>query len=311
LKNPRYTGHQVWNKQHKSEELLDVRDVSLGYTTKLRWNNKDQWVVSDKIVHEPLVSNEDFEHAQRLLEVKGRRAVVRRPRSTGRVYPLRSRLHCGLCNRRMQGSWNNQEAYYRCTFASEYALANHVAHPRSVYLREADLLPELDDWLAKLFDPTRREATIRSLAASQQQDDTGEARRRAAEEKVAECDTKLARYRAALESGTDPEIVAEWIREVKADRALANAQLNERKEGPQSLGEEEIAAHLEAIGDVATMIREADREAKSALYTGLDLRLTYHPVKRVVRAEADLNSHDMYKLSCPRGDLNPHALNGH
>ena len=50
------------------------------------------------------------------------------------------------------------------------------------------------------------------------------------------------------------------------------------------------------------MIREADREAKSALYTRLDLRLTYHPVKRVVRAEANLNSHGMYKLTCPRGD---------
>ncbi|GAB3712771.1 recombinase family protein [Nocardiopsis oceani] len=314
LKNPRYTGHQVWNKQHKSEELLDVRDVSLGYTTKLRWNDQDQWVVSNEIVHEPLVSDEDFAQAQRLLEVKGRRAVTRRPRSTGRVYPLRSRLHCGLCNRRMQGSWNNQRPYYRCTFPNEYAMANHVAHPRSVYLKEDDVLPVLDDWLARLFEPTRREETLRLLTESQQKDETGQAVKRAAEEKLAECDTKLSRYRAALESGTDPEIVGEWIREVKADRALANAQLKEREDGPQRLEANEIEAHLEAIGDFATMIREADREAKSALYTGLDLRLTYHPVKRVVRAEADLNSHEgrnMYKLTCPRGDLNPHSLNGH
>lgn len=108
-----------------------------------------------------------------------------------------------------------------------------------------------------------------------------------------------------------PRDRGERIREVEADRALANAQLKEERSGPQVLEEDEITACLEETGDVATMIREADREAKSALYTRLDLRLTYHPVKRVVRAEANLNSHDMYKLTCPRGDLNPHALDGH
>ena len=29
--NPRYTGHQVWNRQRKDEVLLDVDDVALGY----------------------------------------------------------------------------------------------------------------------------------------------------------------------------------------------------------------------------------------------------------------------------------------
>jgi Recombinase len=34
LANPRYTGRQVWNKQPKSEVLIDVNDVALGHTTK-------------------------------------------------------------------------------------------------------------------------------------------------------------------------------------------------------------------------------------------------------------------------------------
>ena len=311
LKNPRYTGRQVWNKQRKDEVLLDVRDVSLGYTTKQRWNEREQWVFSEQIVHEPLVGDEDFEQAQRLLEVKGRRAVVRRPRSTGRVYPLRSRLHCGLCNRRMQGSWNNDQAYYRCTYANEYATANEVAHPRALYLREADVLPVLDDWLAKLFDPIRRPATVRLLAESQQEDGVGQVVRQAAEAKIAECDVKLARYRAALEAGTDPETVAEWVREVKADRALADAQLAETVKVIPGLDETEILACLEEIGDISAMLRRADQEAKAALYGGLDLKLVYHPVERIVRAEGSLDPHNMYKLTCPRGDLNPHALNGH
>ena len=30
LPNPRYTGRQVWNKQAKSEELINIDDVALG-----------------------------------------------------------------------------------------------------------------------------------------------------------------------------------------------------------------------------------------------------------------------------------------
>lgn len=163
LKNPRCTGRQVWNRQRRTEELIDVNDGALGYTTKMRWNEENKWVASD-LVHEPLVSDEDFDHVQKLLEVEGGRAVVRGPRMTGRVCPLRSRLHCGLCGRRMQGSWNNQQPYYRCTFASEYATANHVQHPRSLYLREAAVLSVLDDWLARLFE-TPREVRPRSLCS--------------------------------------------------------------------------------------------------------------------------------------------------
>jgi hypothetical protein len=37
----------------------------------------------------------------------------------------------------MQGTWNNAQAYYRCTYPTEYACTNHLGHPRSVYLREA------------------------------------------------------------------------------------------------------------------------------------------------------------------------------
>lgn len=33
LTNPRYTGHQVWNRQRTDEVLLDVNDVALGNTT--------------------------------------------------------------------------------------------------------------------------------------------------------------------------------------------------------------------------------------------------------------------------------------
>jgi site-specific DNA recombinase len=35
---------------------------------------------------------------------------------------------------------------------------------------------------------------------------------------IAECDAKLARYRAALDAGADPAVVAGWIAQTQAER---------------------------------------------------------------------------------------------
>jgi site-specific DNA recombinase len=62
------------------------------------------------------------------------------------------------------GNWNNDQAYYRCRFPAEYALANRVDHPKTVYLREADVTGPLDAWLGQAFDPARMDATLALLA---------------------------------------------------------------------------------------------------------------------------------------------------
>jgi hypothetical protein len=41
----------------------------------------------------------------------------------------------------------------QCTFLSQYAAKNKVSHPSSVYLREEHLLPKIDAWLSRKFDP--------------------------------------------------------------------------------------------------------------------------------------------------------------
>ncbi|WUH98243.1 recombinase family protein [Spirillospora sp. NBC_00431] len=102
ITNPRYTGRQVWNKQRKDEVLLDVNDVALGHTTKLRWNDHDQWVWSEQEAHEPLVSVDDFERAQATLATRGRGPTTHKPHRTRRPYAFRGCLHCGYCERRMQ-----------------------------------------------------------------------------------------------------------------------------------------------------------------------------------------------------------------
>jgi hypothetical protein len=61
-----------------------------------------------------------------------------------------------------------------------------------------------------------------------------------------------------------------------------------------------------------TLLHDADLASKAELYAQLGLCLTYQPGPgtRIVTARADIGR-TCTQLSCPRGDLNPHALYGH
>jgi site-specific DNA recombinase len=100
LTSPRYTGHQVWNRQRTDEVLLDVENVALGHMARQRWNPADKWVVSEQQVHPLIITKEDFELAQATLTGRGSK-TQHRPHSRPRAYALRGVLHCGLCGREM------------------------------------------------------------------------------------------------------------------------------------------------------------------------------------------------------------------
>jgi site-specific DNA recombinase len=312
LANPRYTGRQVWNRQRKDEVLLDVHDVALGHTTVMRWNDQDQWIFSDQIVHPQIIDTETFGQAQQLLAAKNARQVTRRPRSSPRPYILRGLLFCGICTRRMQGSWNNDQAYYRCTYPYEYARTNEIDHPRVVYLREAEVLPELDAWLSRSLDPAHLPATIEALTSSQ--DDAIPRELAALEDEIAACDQKLAQYRKALDSGADPAVVGQWITETQARKLAADARLRaatgSTRPSPARMTKEQIAATVTTIRDLVRALRTAATEDKAEIYAGLNLQLTYQPQERIVNTRAEVGQ-ICTKGSCPRGDLNPHALYGH
>ena len=88
LRNPRYTGRQVWNRQRRDEVLLDVDDVALGHETKQRWNLERDWIWSVEKVQEPLISDDLFAEVQRQAHAGAQRNVDRKPRATPRPYAL-------------------------------------------------------------------------------------------------------------------------------------------------------------------------------------------------------------------------------
>jgi site-specific DNA recombinase len=304
LTNPRYTGHQVWNKQRKIEQLLDVDDVALGHQTKQTWNPADDWIYSATPAHEALVDKETFARVQTLLGGSGRRPDAKaKPRASKRHYALSGLLFCGICDRRMIGSFNNGRNHYRCMYASEYADANKIAHPRSVYVREDRILERLDPWLARAFSPAQLTATIKAMADAQH--DPSEAQAQAAARQTIEaCDIRLKRYRAALEAGTDPSLVQRWISEVQAERTVAETRLRQLT-NPRTLTSEQIAQLVAELGDMVNVLRNADPADKVDLYRSLGLTLTYHLSRQAVSAKIE-QSGSCTRL-CRRGDLNPHA----
>ncbi|WP_253883101.1 recombinase family protein [Actinomadura rupiterrae] len=281
LTNPRYTGRQVWNRQRKDEVLIDIEDVALGTMTKMRWNDKGSWVWSDRGAHEPLVSISDFERVQAEFAKRARGSYQQKPKQTRRPYCYRGRLKCGYCNRKMQGNWNNDQAYYRCRIRAEYALVNEIDHPKVVYLREAEIAQEVDGWLATVFSPARIETTIAAMVSAV--NDSGAHAAAAVRKDIAECDRKLKTYRAALDAGADAEEVTAWINETKAKQARLEGQL---RATPQtgSIEREEIATLLGRCGDLVQMLGEAEPADKADLYKELGLTMTYYPQKQLVEA---------------------------
>jgi site-specific DNA recombinase len=296
LTNPRYTGRQIWNKQRTDEVLLDVDDVALGHTAVMRWNHPDRWVTSKNLAHEPLIDQEAFDQVQQMLARRARSGTApQRSYPNRHPYIFKSLICCGVCGRRMQGQHSHGVAYYRCRYPQEYALANRIGHPRNVIMREEVLIQPLDTWLVQEFGPLRRRHTIAKLVDQASVAAPTPAAVAPAGPTVAECDAKLARYKAALDAGADPAVVAGWIAEAQAERRLAEQH---RRETPSKvtdpvhrLSTEEIVAIVEELGDIVTALRDAEPEQKLEVYRNLGLRLTYDPETRTVLADIDLATH--------------------
>jgi DNA invertase Pin-like site-specific DNA recombinase len=146
LANPRYTGHEVWNKQSRHEVLVDPHNVSLGTRTLMRWNSRQDWVTSRQITHPAIVSVADFERARRI------RAVHT---CAQRTYLLRGLLRCGFCGRRMEGAWNNGRANYRC----HHRRGEQENWPASLSVREDEITSHLGALLIRALADTRQTET--------------------------------------------------------------------------------------------------------------------------------------------------------
>lgn len=109
-----------------------------GPTTR---NDRHEWAVSIRVVHEPLVFGQDF------LTVQTVRAERRIADGGGHRYRLSGKLHCGLCGRRMDSPRVHDRPAYRFRYGHTSARIRAVDAPDNLYLREDHLLARIAGYL--------------------------------------------------------------------------------------------------------------------------------------------------------------------
>ncbi|MEV0271513.1 recombinase family protein [Hamadaea sp. NPDC050747] len=155
LANPRYTGRQVWNRQH--HEYTDpVADDILGQSQIRRWNALQDCVVSADSAHPAIVSEEEFIAAQ---------GVYAKPDQSRpeRVYLLTGLIFCQDCGRRLEAHWTHGRAGYRCRHGHTATRQRGDAGPRTVYAREEQLLLLLAEQVPELRPPAGQGDRVREL----------------------------------------------------------------------------------------------------------------------------------------------------
>ena len=122
---------------------------------------------------------------------------------------------------------------------------------------------------------------------------------------IAGFDTRLARYQAALDAGADPEAVAEWTRQVQAERAavLARAASRDHHKPARRLTEDDIRTLITGLGDLRDVVRDAEPAVKAAVYEQLGLKVTYLPGEDKLRADVTISPETFASKSEKYGEM--------
>ena len=164
LSNPKYTGHQVMGRRKTK-----------GGTRQ--WTPATEWIWTPEPTHAALVNRETWDAAQQMGRRHGNARDPETPTTRpGRRYPLRSRLFCSICHRRMAGTGRTtgqrRLAYYRCPH--DPGIPRHTAaYPdhRHVWVREEPLMAAIARFFTeRVFGPDRAamlDATLPATAAAQ------------------------------------------------------------------------------------------------------------------------------------------------
>jgi site-specific DNA recombinase len=147
LRNPKYTGYQVWNRRARKK----------GHN---RTNPPESWVWSEEPAHPAIVTREEHGAVQARAKANERSrqgvpATVARPTAKTN-YLYRGLLRCGICGLRMWGNHRRNTTYYSCQPSHQRSKDIPADHPPHVYLNEQRLNDALLPFLATaLFGPER------------------------------------------------------------------------------------------------------------------------------------------------------------
>jgi site-specific DNA recombinase len=290
LRNPKYTGYQVWNRRAYPSKKKAGRG---------RHKSPEEWIWSDQPSHPPIVSREEHHQVQvRAARNAGSRRTTAAD-STKTDYLFRGRLRCGDCGLRMWGHRRYATRYYQCQPSHQRAARIPCDHPKLVYLREAVLLQGVTDFLAAaVYGPDRTDYWRTALTAAEQQAPTAPAHARVTEleQQLADLEARLHRQVLALEEdgvdGPARRRIATRIGQLESDlagRQTSLARLRDQQP-PAAPPAAQVAELLATFPIRAEELRDLPQAELRALLDSLDLMVTYDHRRHTAEIELTLAS---------------------
>ncbi|HEY8980845.1 MAG TPA: recombinase family protein, partial [Streptomyces sp.] len=241
LRNPKYTGYQVFNRRATRSRKGAHNDPRL-------------WIWSPEPVHEPLIPKWMYDENARLRETE---RGVRRGNNlnshpaTRRTYLFRGRMHC-FCRRRMRGVERKSLVYYQCwpKGNNRGRLDLYADHPKTVNVRETSLLEAVGAfYVDRVFGPQRRELFLADLSSR----DDEEANRRERERErlhrtLAETQRRQTNILSQVEESEPGDPFARGLRE------RYNALEQERRATLDTLAELDAADEAEPTAPTADAV---------------------------------------------------------
>jgi site-specific DNA recombinase len=293
LRNPKYTGFNVWNRHDKRKGRKTLRP-------------QEQWVWSEEMTHDALVSRELFEQVPERARMNEheqkdgvqRNAPAKRERA-GRFYVMRGRCVCDLCNHRMQGSTQKGRPYMRCLWSSGRGAAavRATGHPGSLQVKEELLVEETIDFLAtRVFAP----AAILQLRSELEQEtqppaDDAALKLDAVRTRAADLATKIERLVAVFEKHDDPEhpvvqATERRIEQLAAEQKSVEAEIRRLEVAVQSAAAapkpDDLAAILESLPDLRPALATYTDEELAELFSVFDIEARWNHHEKTLKLSA-------------------------
>jgi len=282
LRNPVYTGRQVWNR-------LDFSAARENGSGGARLRAEEEWVVCEQ-AHTPLVSEETFAASQSRFELRPNRQAT--GVGKGR-YLFAGMVHCTTGHQplSMTGKARKSHHYYACSYGASYgdaAACETHAGQKWIYLREDALSPVIARFFdQRIFGPMRLDKLAKQLKSAER--DRRRSQRHVGtrlRQLIADAERRIKVQVQALEDGLDADAVDARIKELRADIAAAERDLAEL--GPEEIEAEtdDLADRLARLPDLSAQLRCAPREIQRQTYEAFCLRIEFDKVARTLVVSA-------------------------
>ena len=291
LANPKYTGKIVIGRTRNAGDGKNPGQRAVRKVPREHWT----WA-ADGNEHPSLVTMELWEAAQAIGRQRGSVADHQDQGKNGRAdYPLRARIRCAQCQRRMRGKTNPGRApgkeyfYYTCPHNpnSPRDAQKHPGHIRAA-VRERVIHTAVDDIITGLLSDDRAAMLAAALPATQAERDhhahkrAEELRRQLSQNETAQHGliTQLERL------GADPGPAADAMRQRITDQFTARydeartlqAQLDQIDAAQPA---QDDPALLDELPHAAAAFTHAPTEIKARIYAAFDIQVLYRaPIKQ-------------------------------